>query len=167
MTIAAPRVRRAIVALGSNVEPDRWVPWAIARLRERFTDTRFSPAYRAEAVGPAGQPPFVNLVVAFRTDLPLPALRAVLRHVEARAGRRRQADRFAPRPLDLDVIALDGPGGGEFLDASETSSPHVLVPWADLEPERELPGEAASLGARAAGLRALLRRVRLDVEDAG
>ncbi|MCB9828555.1 MAG: 2-amino-4-hydroxy-6-hydroxymethyldihydropteridine diphosphokinase [Planctomycetes bacterium] len=73
-------LRRAVVALGSNIEPERWVPWAIARLQARFRDVLVSTAYRAAAVGPPGQPPFVNAVVVLATDLPLPALRAALRH---------------------------------------------------------------------------------------
>lgn len=145
--------RRAVVALGSNIEPARWVPWAIERLQARFHDVLVSPAYRAAAVGPPGQPPFVNAVVALATDLPLPALRAALRHLEALAGRTRSEDRFAPRTLDLDVIALAGPSGNEHLDRAETDVAHVVVPWADVEPERRLRDGGRTLAERAAPLR--------------
>ncbi|MCA9314574.1 MAG: 2-amino-4-hydroxy-6-hydroxymethyldihydropteridine diphosphokinase [Planctomycetes bacterium] len=146
-------LRRAVVALGSNIEPERWVPWAIARLQARFRDVLVSTAYRAAAVGPPGQPPFVNAVVVLATDLPLPALRAALRHLEALAGRTRSEDRFAPRTLDLDVIALSGPRGDEHLDHAETDVAHVVVPWADVEPDRRLRDGGRTLAERAAPLR--------------
>lgn len=154
MTPPATRRRRAIVSLGSNVGPARWVPWAQARLRARFDEVRFSPAYASPAVGPPGQPAFVNLVAGVSTDLPRDALRAVLRHLEALAGRTRGADRFAPRTLDLDVIHLDGPHGEEHLEAGDLALAHVLVPWSDLEPDRVLADEERTLAQRAAGLRA-------------
>ena len=86
-------------------------------------------------------------------DLPLPALRAALRHLEALAGRTRSEDRFAPRTLDLDVIALSGPRGDEHLDHAETDVAHVVVPWADVEPDRRLRDGGRTLAERAAPLR--------------
>lgn len=154
--------RRAVVVLGSNIEPRRWVPWAIGCLRTRFRDVLVSPVYRASAVGPPGQPWFLNAVVVFGTDLPLPALRAALRHLEALAGRERSADLFAPRTLDLDVVALTGAEGDEHLDPSETDVAHVVVPWADVEPERRLRPGGRTLAERAAPLRERLTVVEVS-----
>lgn len=148
--------RRAIVVIGSNIEPARWVPWAFRQVQARFEHVIVSKAYSAPAVGPPGQPPFVNGAVAFHTDLPLVALRAVLRHLEALAGRERSDDRFAPRTLDLDVVALTGPPGSELLDRTEAAEAHVLVPWSDVEPERRLVPGGPTLAERARSLRGQL-----------
>jgi 2-amino-4-hydroxy-6-hydroxymethyldihydropteridine diphosphokinase len=150
---AALRLRDAVISLGSNVRVAHSVPWALTRLGARFHEVRSSPAYAGEAVGPPGQLPFVNLVVRCTTDLPLAALRAVLRHLETLAGRQRSEDRFAPRTLDLDVLRLVGPEGQEHLEAADLVHAHVLVPWADLQPRLVLPDEARTLAERAAPLR--------------
>lgn len=154
MSVAAAAPREAMISVGSNVVAERWVPWALMRVGARFKAVCSSLAYASAAVGPPGQPPFVNLVARCRTDLPLTALRAVLRHLEALAGRQRSDDRFAPRTLDLDVLRLVGPAGVEHLEATDLVHPHVIVPWSDLEPGLILADDARPLAERAAALRA-------------
>ena len=64
---------------------------------------RFSPWYRNRAVGFEGDD-FINLVAGFSTELPLEAVLATLQAIEARCGRARNAPRWAPRSMDLDVL---------------------------------------------------------------
>ena len=90
-----------LLSIGSNVEPERSIARGLALLTARFKRPTVSPWYDVDAMGAPGQPPFVNLAVLIATDLPPPALRVVCRRIEEACGRRRGADRFAPRTLDV------------------------------------------------------------------
>jgi len=63
-----------------------------------------SQAYQSAAAGPAGQPDFVNAAALLETDLSPAALHRELRRIEADLGRRRSADRYAARSIDLDLV---------------------------------------------------------------
>lgn len=94
---------KVFVSIGSNVEPERHVELALSGLRERFGDIEVSPVYRTAAVGFDGDD-FLNLVVAFDTDKRVETVDAELDAIEGTAGRSRNAARFAPRTLDLDLL---------------------------------------------------------------
>lgn len=162
------RLRDAWIVLGSNVEPERWVPLALARLAARFSTFAHGGAYRGPARGPSGgttsAPPFINVAARFSTDLPAGPLALALRQWEWWAGRRRTADRYAPRTLDIDLLLLVEGAHVLHFSARETSHAHVLVPWADLVPHLQLPDDPRSLQQRAAGLAHDLERVALGSE---
>ncbi len=164
-----------LVSLGSNVEPERWLPFANRLLADRFQDAAFSEAYRSEAAGTsAPRPTFINQAARLQTDLPFRALRQALRHVEARCGRRRGPDRFAPRTMDLDIVHGDdafrasAPSGTLLPDPELFDQLHVLVPCAELWPDVRAPGSGDTVVALAAALlpkvRARLVVVALDME---
>ena len=66
---------QALLSLGSNVEPERYLRAAIAALRARFGVVVVSPVYRVPAVGFDG-PDFLNAaaVIGSRFDADLLAL---------------------------------------------------------------------------------------------
>ena len=119
--------RFALLAVGSNIEALRWTRWARDALARRFDVVRCSARVSAEAIGPPGQPPYINGTAVVRTDLARPSLRAVCRHLEWQAGRRRSDDRFAPRTLDLDVVAIMGEGE-RWVDHDALRDAHVVGP---------------------------------------
>ena len=71
------------VGIGSNIEPKRNIPHALAELRRRFGALTVSTVYANPAIGFAGDD-FLNLAVNFDTDLPVHNLVAQLREIEAR-----------------------------------------------------------------------------------
>lgn len=98
-----------------------------------------SAVYETDPVGgPAGQPPYLNAVVELDTDLDGRGLLEVGRALEAAAGRVR-AERWGPRPLDVDVLVV----GDARIDEADLQVPHprmwarafVLVPLHDLAPD--------------------------------
>ena len=98
----------AFIAVGSNIEPEKNIPSALAALAKQMRVTASSTFYRTEPVGPEGQPPFVNGVWRVATTLePAHMRNAILGPIEFALGRRRTADRFAPRPIDLDLVLYD------------------------------------------------------------
>jgi 2-amino-4-hydroxy-6-hydroxymethyldihydropteridine diphosphokinase len=123
------------VAAGSNVAPEAHLARAVAELARAFPGARFSPWYRNRAVGFEGAD-FINLVVGFDTELPLPAVLERLQAIEALCGRGRDAPRWAPRSMDLDVLLY-----GDLV----SEEPAVKVPRPDLLKRAYMLGPLAAL----------------------
>jgi 2-amino-4-hydroxy-6-hydroxymethyldihydropteridine diphosphokinase len=131
-----------LVSLGSNIDPEKSVPAAMRLLETRFEGLRSSPLYDVEAVGQAEDAPrFRNGALRLSTDLLPDALRVVLRRVEEACGRRRSADRFAPRTMDLDLVfAAPGvPDAGTLPHRELVEQAYVLWPAALVWPEARHP----------------------------
>jgi 2-amino-4-hydroxy-6-hydroxymethyldihydropteridine diphosphokinase len=94
---------RVYIGVGSNVDPEANIRQGIQLLRRAFGDLIVSPVYESPAVGFAGNN-FYNLVVGFDTALKPQALIQELHTIELQCGRERNAPRFSPRTLDLDLL---------------------------------------------------------------
>lgn len=97
---------RVFVSVGSNVNKEANIRTALAALRRRFGELTLSTVYETQAVGFDGED-FHNLVAGFETGLSPARVAAVLRRIEAAHGRRRDARRYGPRTLDLDLLMYD------------------------------------------------------------
>ncbi len=135
------------VAIGSNVSPEQNVAKAARELQRLFPNARFSAWYRNPAVGFTGDD-FINGVVGFNTDLPLQSVIEHLHAVEALCGRPRNAPRWAPRAMDLDVLLY-----GELVCAEPKlprpdllKRPYMLGPLAEIAPEVVHPTAGATIG---------------------
>ncbi|MFQ5984934.1 MAG: 2-amino-4-hydroxy-6-hydroxymethyldihydropteridine diphosphokinase [Alphaproteobacteria bacterium] len=103
-----------------------------------------SRLYRSRPLPPSHQPWYVNGVAAVETALPPEALLAVLEAMERDFGRRREARRWAPRPLDLDLLSYrgmlrDGHPPPELPHPRLHERAFVLLPLADLAPDWRHP----------------------------
>jgi 2-amino-4-hydroxy-6-hydroxymethyldihydropteridine diphosphokinase len=131
-------VTGVFVAAGSNVEPVANLCRALDGLRRHYPRLRCSPAYRNRAAGFAGDD-FVNLVIAFDTDERLGEVIGRLQDVEADCGRARDAPRWAPRSMDLDILLfgdLVHEEAGLVLPRPDLlRRAYMLGPMADLAPE--------------------------------
>jgi 2-amino-4-hydroxy-6-hydroxymethyldihydropteridine diphosphokinase len=123
------------VGAGSNVEPERHLALAVAELAREFPGARASPWYRNRAVGFDGAD-FINLVVGFTTALPVRTVLERLHAIEARCGRERDAPRWAPRTMDLDVLLY-----GELV----CDEPGLKLPRPDLLKRAYMLGPLAAL----------------------
>ena len=130
------------VAAGSNIRPRANLRQAIAALSAAFPGLRSSRAYANKALGFEGDD-FINLVLAFQTEEPLPALLQRLRAVERASGREPGAPKWAARTLDLDLLMygnLVGQSAGAALPRPDlTGRSYVLGPLAELAPELRHP----------------------------
>ena len=137
------------VAAGSNVAPERNLERAVEELEREFPGARFSPWYRNRAVGFTGDD-FINLVAGFDTTLPVHAVLARLHAIESRCGRPRDAPRWAPRTMDLDVLlygdlVCDEPGL-KLPRPDLLKRAYVLGPLAQLAPGVLHPTAGATIG---------------------
>ena len=137
---------RAYVAFGANLgDPAAAFFEAVQRL-DALPGTRVvarSSLYRSAPVGVAGQPDYLNAVIALDTALaPRPLLEALLA-IEHDSGRRRDFP-MAPRTLDLDLLLH----GDAVIDEPGLQVPHprmherafVLLPLLEIAPDVWIPG---------------------------
>ncbi len=115
---------RVHVAIGSNIDPDRNVPWALQRLRENFDVVAVAPIYETAPIDRPEQAVYWNTMVLLDVQQAPEALASSLRAMESNAGRIRSADRYAARELDLDIMMWDG----EPVDA-DTAAELAERPW--------------------------------------
>ena len=123
------------VAAGSNIEPERHLALAVRELERHFPGVRFSPWYRNRAVGFEGED-FINFVAGFATELPVAEVLRILHAIEALCGRPREAPRWAPRSMDLDVLLY-----GDLV----CQEPHLKLPRPDLLKRAYMLGPLADL----------------------
>ena len=134
--------RRAWLGLGSNIDADHNLKSAVSALREKYHDLVISPVYESEAVGFAGDN-FLNLVVGIVTDEPLEQLSTTLKAIELNHGRKRSAEKFSARTLDIDVLTF---GDLDLTEQAIDIPRHeiltyafVLKPLADVAPHELHP----------------------------
>ena len=135
--------------IGSNIEPELYLREAIRLLREYGQVEAISNAWQSHAFGSHG-PDYLNACVLFLTPLDAHDLKdQVIRPIEARLGRVRGTDKYAPRTIDIDIILFDDePFGEEFW-----SNAFVVVPLADLLPDFPHPFNYEKLVQVAAHMR--------------
>ena len=131
--------------LGSNIQPERNLPLAVQQLGEQLTILQASSIWESPAVGARG-PNFLNAALLCRTWLAAEPLKwLVLRPLEARMGRVRNQDKNAPRPIDFDIITVDG----QLYDPILWQYSFRAVPVAELLPDlRSETGERLAEAAQ-------------------
>jgi len=128
-------VTSVYVAAGSNVEPRVNLRRALATLHAHFAPLRVSRAYRNAAVGFEGED-FVNLVIGFETTAPVEDVMSRLHEAEAACGRGRDAPKWAPRAMDLDILLY-----GDLV----CERPGLRLPRPDLVRRAYMLGPAAEI----------------------
>jgi 2-amino-4-hydroxy-6-hydroxymethyldihydropteridine diphosphokinase len=136
------------VAAGSNVAPFVNLPIALRELQKHYPALRLSQAYRNQAVGFIGED-FVNLVVVFTTDDSVHQVVAHLHEAEAACGRPRDAPKWAPRTMDLDLLLYgdlkSNEPGLKVPRPDLLKRAYMLRPMAELAPECRHPVLGKSL----------------------
>lgn len=116
------------LSLGSNILPHLHLPKAVELLGQQLPLLAVSSVYETPPVGTSGKN-FLNAVVVAKTHLSPQQLKEdVLRPLESALGRQRSEDKFAPRTIDLDIIAWDG----KVIDADTFRYAHLAVPLAEI-----------------------------------
>lgn len=140
--------RPAYVGLGSNRDdPRRQLADGVSALAhlDPVRLVAASPVYRSAPWGKTDQPHFLNQAAGLLTKLEPRDLLHCLHGIERDHGRdRAREERWGPRTLDLDLIAV----AGLVIDEPGLTLPHprahdrafVLRPLADIAPDLLLPG---------------------------
>lgn len=152
------RMRTVFLGLGTNLEDrDLWLDRGLRMLEEALVERRavesmtLSPRYETEAWGMApGTPPFLNMVVAMETGIPLPELLRLGLEIEQECGRVRDqhATGYVNRTLDIDVLCTSDAESWTPKEGLDLHVPHprmmsrrfVLQPLVDVAPALEVRG---------------------------
>jgi len=140
---------RVWVAAGSNIEPEKNLARACEAVAHTWPGAVFSRGFRNQAVGFEG-PEFINMVMGFRTTLPIDAVIARLRAIEVHCGRPRYAPKWASRSMDLDILLF-----GARVEKTEDYTvprpdllkrPYMLGPLAEIAPHEMHPVAGKTIG---------------------
>jgi len=140
-------VKKVFIGMGSNLnDPVQQLTQACTEIAavENIYLRKISSLYRNPPLGPPDQPDYVNAVVEIATALSPEALLAELQAIEEMHGRVRGGERWAARPLDLDILLY----GEKIIRSEALTIPHlglyerafVLYPLMEIAPDLEVPG---------------------------
>lgn len=135
----------AIIAVGSNIDPQPNIAAALQHLTRHVELIACSQVWEFESMGSPG-PNYLNLAVEVEGELGQDALRALLKEIEQALGRVRDPhDKNAPRVIDLDLVVY----AEQVADEDFWERPYQLIPLADLRPDLVKPGGTQDLAALA------------------
>jgi 2-amino-4-hydroxy-6-hydroxymethyldihydropteridine diphosphokinase len=91
------------LSLGSNINAEANIIFAIEQLNKILTSTKFSSIHKTKAAGFEGDD-FLNLVAAGESNLSFDELNQKLKDIENKSGRKRDVPKFSARTLDIDIV---------------------------------------------------------------
>ena len=93
------------LSIGSNIEPEKNISFAIKKLNELLEDLIQSSIIISKAEGFIGDD-FHNLVVSGRSNLTFNEMNKQLKSIEDLADRNRDVPKFSSRTLDIDITLI-------------------------------------------------------------
>ena len=94
---------RYFLSLGSNINAQKNIEFAVSELSEIFSDLNSSSIHKTKAEGFEGED-FLNSVMSGTCKFSFDALNKKLKEIENAAGRNRNAPKFSARTLDIDIV---------------------------------------------------------------
>ena len=145
------------IGVGSNINPEENILKALSFLKEKVLVTATSMFYYTKPLKQGNQPVYCNGVWKIKTLLAPHILKFdVLRGIESALGRIRSDDRYASRPIDLDIILY----GKKVINTDELVipdpdvyiRPFVCIPVFEIAPDLILPDTGKSIKEIALGM---------------
>jgi len=139
----------AYLSLGSNIQPEKNLVRAVQMLRDQGKIEGMSSVWETKSVGADG-PNYLNACIAFTASFSRAELKErVILPIEFQLGRKRTDDKFAPRPMDIDIILFDD----RSCDDKFWEKAFVVVPLAEIYPDYQNPLRNETIRETAARLR--------------
>jgi 2-amino-4-hydroxy-6-hydroxymethyldihydropteridine diphosphokinase len=142
-------IHQAYLSLGSNIQPETNLVRALELLQNHGRLEKISNAWESKSVGAEG-PNYLNACVLLITSLSQKQLKEkALLPIETKLGRKRTANKFAPRTIDIDIVLFDA----KSTDDKYWEQAFVVVPLSEINPEFQNPLTRESIRQTAARLR--------------
>ena len=123
-------LHKAYLNLGSNIQPEVNLVRAVQFIQQRGDIKRISNAWESKSVGAAG-PNYLNACILLLTPLgPSSLKKRVTGPIEFQLGRKKSADKFAPRTMDIDIVLFDDIS----YDDRSWEKAYVVIPLAEIYP---------------------------------
>lgn len=103
-----PGVNVAIIGIGSNIDAEKNILAMLDILGSEVTVVKISKLLKTKPIGIEDQPDYTNGAVKVETVFGIKELELLLKKIEDRLGRNRDAPKFGPRTIDLDIIVWNG-----------------------------------------------------------
>ncbi|MFW6169760.1 MAG: 2-amino-4-hydroxy-6-hydroxymethyldihydropteridine diphosphokinase [Planctomycetota bacterium] len=126
-------MNRAVIGVGSNVNPERNIAQACTTLAQRHALLARSRIVETEPIGFSDQPKFWNTTLLLETDQQRDALREELHDIEREQGRVRAANKYGQRTIDLDIVVWNGQVVDEDVHERDFLRAGVREVWPDLD----------------------------------
>ena len=171
------------IGIGSNLgDRQANILAALQRLRARAQIVVVSSFYESPAAHGADGPDYLNVAAHLHTELDAPAFERFAHDVELAVGRARRSAKLAARPIDVDLLVLDGTIVEPHLDRRPYNlaplaeiAPHLAAPPANgqvrrrerslrFDTDRQSEAPEIRLGLNRAGVSRVRRVVHLDVD---
>jgi len=101
-------INTAIIGISSNIDAEKNIQGMLKLLAQRVKISNISSFRKTQPIGIKSQPEFTNGAVKIETTMVQEELKAVLTNIENKLGRNRQAPKYGPRTIDLDIILWNG-----------------------------------------------------------
>jgi 2-amino-4-hydroxy-6-hydroxymethyldihydropteridine diphosphokinase len=156
----------AFLSLGSNIEPEENLPKAVAKLAQASKLVAVSPVWETPPLGVVDQPNFLNAAMVVETDeSPETFKNKILRCIEDDLGRVRTAEKFGPRPIDIDIMFFNNQildvDNRHIPDPEVLERPFVAIPLAEIAPDYRHPETGQTLRDIARGFKVTEADMRL------
>jgi len=120
-------VTTALIGMGSNIEPEKYLQYASQDIRQYFSGVKYSNVYQSAAIGMDGDD-FLNACCLLSGVPEQGELLNWLKSLEDKYGRDRTKGSWKPRTLDLDLLIY----GDNVLDEDLFRYAHVFGPASEL-----------------------------------
>ena len=127
-------VNRAVIGLGSNINPEENIRRAKEAIAGEFMLIKSSSFVETEPVGFKEQDRFINGALLIETELNAARLESRLKVLETELGRVKTDNKYGPRSIDLDILVWNGEVVDEEVYEREflRTSINELMPDLDL-----------------------------------
>jgi 2-amino-4-hydroxy-6-hydroxymethyldihydropteridine diphosphokinase len=144
------QINRVYLSLGSNIEPERHLPAAVAQLAQFGRVREVSTVWQTAPIGFTDQPDFLNAAILLETTQSAQALREqIIPQIEESLGRVRTENKNAPRTIDIDIMLFNHDvlslGQRHIPDPEVLERPFVAIPLAEIDPHYVHPEIGQSL----------------------